>query len=372
VSNILAELLSDHTLRTIALGSALLGAASGALGCFAVLRRQSLLGDAISHAALPGVALAFIATNSKQPGILLAGAAAAGWLGTLAVGAITRRSRVKLDAALGIVLSVFFGFGLVLLTWLQQRPQASQAGLSKYLFGSAATLLNQDILLMAAVALLSLAVLAALWPQFKLLAFDPGYAQSLGLPLRPLELTLSALLVAAIVIGLQTVGVVLMSAMLVAPAAAARQWTDRLAPMVLLAAALGAGSGVAGAVLSARVEHLPTGPSIVLIISSVVLFSLLFAPNRGLIFAELKSWRQRRELGGQMILVNLLRLARQHDDPAYPHRPTLGPGAQSGRQLRRLENSGWIAAAGGGLYRLTPEGQARASELEAALGREPA
>jgi manganese/zinc/iron transport system permease protein len=255
---------------------------------------------------------------------------------------------------------------------LQQRPQASQAGLGKFLFGSAATLLNQDILVMAAVALFSLSLLAVLWPQFKLLAFDAAYAQSLGLPVRWLELTLSALLVGAIVIGLQTVGVVLMSAMLVAPAAAARQWTDRLSSMVCLAAVLGAVSGVTGALLSARLERMPTGPAIVLIISCIVLFSLLFAPNRGLLFAELRAWRQRRDLGGQMVLLNLLRLAEQHADPDYPHRITLSGGQTALRaQLRRLESAGWIAGVEAGRYRLTPAGRRHAQELDLAWQQEP-
>jgi manganese/zinc/iron transport system permease protein len=226
------DLLTDYTLRTVALGAAALGLTSGALGSFAVLRKQSLLGDAISHAALPGIALAFLFTGSKATPVLVAGAAVAGWLGTLAVMKITGATRVKEDSALGIVLSVFFGFGLVLLTYVQKRPDASQAGLDRFLFGQAATLLHRDVLLISGLGAAALLGAALFWKEFKLLAFDPDYGASLGFPMRAVDVILTTLLVVSIVIGLQTVGVVLMSAMVVAPAAAARQWTDRMGRMV--------------------------------------------------------------------------------------------------------------------------------------------
>ena len=245
------NLFADHTLRVVAVGAAVLGATSGALGSFAVLRRQSLLGDALSHAALPGIALAFLLTGSKAPLVIMLGAGLVGWFGTVLVRQVVRRSRIPLDAALGMMLSVFFGFGLVLLTLIQRRPDASQAGLDAYLFGQAAALLERDVVVMTVLSAIACGLLVALWKELKLLAFDPEFGASLGLPMRRVDGVLTALLVVAIVIGLQTVGVVLMSAMLVAPAAAARQWTERLAVMVPLAAAFGVVSGVAGSVMSA-------------------------------------------------------------------------------------------------------------------------
>jgi len=155
------ELLFDYTLRTVALGSAILGVVSGVLGAFAVLRRQSLLGDAISHTALPGIALAFMITGSKEPIVLIAGALLAGWVGTLFVMSVVNSTRIKSDCALGLVLSVFFGFGLVLLTFIQRQPEATQAGLDKFLFGQAAALMEKDVLTMAllgAVALVTLLI----------------------------------------------------------------------------------------------------------------------------------------------------------------------------------------------------------------------
>ncbi len=266
-----------YTLRTVALGAAALGAISGALGTFAVLRRQSLVGDAVSHAALPGIMLAFIVMQSKSPLVLVVGAGLAGWLATLVVQAIVRSSRVPFDSALGLVLSVFFGCGLVLWTWLRQRPDARQAGLDKYLFGQAATILAEDVFTMAILGAAAVGLLLLFWKEIKLLSFDPDFAASLGWPNRWLDAGLTGLLVVAIVLGLQCVGVVLMSALLIAPAAAARQWTDRLGVMVLLAAAFGSASGLVGTLLS-DAWNVPAGPAIVLVVTALVLASIVLHP----------------------------------------------------------------------------------------------
>src|SRR5690606_22403189 len=207
--------------------------------------------DAISHAALPGIVLAFILTGTKATLPLLVGAALAGWLGTLFVLAIVRQSRVPEDSALGIVLSVFFGTGLVLLTYVQRLEDASQAGLTPFLFGQAATLLARDVVAIAVIGGLVILALLAGWKEFKLLSFDPDFAAALGFRVRLLDVALVSLLVIAIVIGLQTVGVVLMSALVVAPGAAARQWTNGLGSMVLVSAVFGAIAGLIGALVSA-------------------------------------------------------------------------------------------------------------------------
>jgi manganese/zinc/iron transport system permease protein len=280
----LNDLLFDYTFRTVALGSGIMGIVSGMLGAFAVLRRQSLLGDAMSHAALPGIVLAFIITGSKEPLALMIGAAVAGWIGALFVMTIISTTRIKQDGALGLILATFFGFGLVLLTWVQSRPNAAQAGLDKYLFGQAATLLERDVATMAAIGGLALLVLALFWKECAILSFDPDFARSMGLPVHVLSALLTSLLVAAISIGLQAVGVVLMSALIVAPGVAARQWTDRLGVMVLLSGVFGAVAGVGGVLLSGAAARLPTGPVIVVCISALALISLLIAPRRGLVW----------------------------------------------------------------------------------------
>ncbi len=292
----LNDLLFDYTFRTVALGSGIMGIVSGMLGAFAVLRRQSLLGDAMSHAALPGIVLAFIITGSKEPLALMIGAAVAGWIGALFVTAIISTTRIKQDSALGLILATFFGLGLVLLTWVQTLPNAAQAGLDKYLFGQAATLLERDVATMAAIGGLALLVLALFWKECAILSFDPDFARSMGLPVHLLSMLLTSLLLAAISIGLQAVGVVLMSALIVAPGVAARQWTDRLGVMVLLSGVFGAVAGVGGALLSSAAARLSTGPVIVVCISVLALISLLFAPRRGLVW----NWfRDIRPVAGQ-------------------------------------------------------------------------
>ena len=313
------DLFFDYTLRTVALGSATLGVVSGALGSYAVLRKQSLLGDAISHATLPGVALAFLLTQSKAPLVLVIGAAIAGWIATLIVIVIVNNTRIKEDSALGLVLSVFFGLGLVLLTVIQKMPTAKQSGLDTFLFGQAAALLERDVITMASLGGVTIIIMLFFWKEFKLLCFDSAFGASLGFPMAVLDVLLVTLLVIAIVVGLQTVGVVLMSAMVVAPAAAARQWTNRLGAMVVLSALFGAIAGVSGAVISSSAVHIPTGPTIVLSISAIVAVSIGFAPNRGLVWNWIRDQRERRKLQIEVVLNDLYTLASQHEDLQHSH-----------------------------------------------------
>lgn len=365
---ILNDLFFDYTLRTVALGSGLLGIVSGALGCYAVLRKQSLLGDAMSHAALPGVVLAFVLTRSKEPLVLILGALVAGWVGTLALLAITRTTRLKDDSALGLVLSVFFGFGLMLLTFVQKLPDATQAGLDKFLFGQAATLLQSDVVMMAAIGGVILLLVGVFWKEFKLLSFDPGFGASLGFPMRGLDVLLTTLLVAAIVVGLQTVGVVLMSAMVVAPAVAARQWTDRLSVMVVLAAFIGALAGVTGAVISSTGAGLSTGPTIVLSVSALVAFSLLFAPERGLVSSWLRHQRNRRRLRLETVLANLHVLAEQHTDQRHGHstevlRAMMSYTGGVRRTLAELQGRGLVRQSAPNEWSLTESGVTEAERV---------
>ena len=284
------ELLSDYTLRNVALGSAVLGVVSGVLGCFAVLRSQGLMGDALSHAALPGVCLAYMITGSKAPLVLMVGAALAGLVGMYIILTIIRRTRIDSGSALGIILTVFFGFGVVLLTVIQKGNDANQAGLDKFLFGQAAALTHYHVITMSVVGGVALAVVYALFKEFKVLAFDPDFAGAVGMRPHGLGMVLTGSLVAAIVIGLNTVGVILMSAMLVGPAVAARQWTQSLSVMIFLASTFGAASGLAGAVWSVLEEDIPTGPAIVLCLSAFVVISILFGSARGIV------WDRRRRL----------------------------------------------------------------------------
>ncbi|MFT5985656.1 MAG: manganese/zinc/iron transport system permease protein, partial [Planctomycetota bacterium] len=341
-------LFNDYTLRTITLGTAVLGAICGMLGSFAVLRKESLLGDAISHAALPGIAVAFLITGAKDSNILLLGALVSGLIGTFWIRAMTEKTHLKSDTALGLVLSLFFGFGMLLLTFIQKQPNANQAGLDKYLFGQAATLVESDVRLMVIVTSLALVVMLLFWKEFKLLLFDADYTKTLGFNTRFIDITITFFIVLAIVLGLQTVGVVLMSAMLLAPAAAARQWTNKLSVMVFLAAIFGAFSGVFGTAISASQNNLSTGPVIVLVASVFVLFSFIFSPGRGLLFRQLRFRRNRRDLQLKKTLQIMFGIAETHDNISHPHAIKILNNFQGFTKisLRQMEENEWITLDG--------------------------
>jgi manganese/zinc/iron transport system permease protein len=269
----------SYTVRTVAVGVAGLGALAGGLGCFAVLRRQSLLADAAAHAALPGVVLAFLLTGGKGPLTLALGAGLSAGLGTLAVAGLVRGTRTPYDAGLAIVLSVFFGLGTLLLSVVQSRGDASHAGLERFLFGQAATLLSGDVTMILTAGALAMALLAALGKEFQLLSFDPAFLGSLGYPVAGLDAVLTLAVVAAVVVGLQAVGVALMAALVVAPAVAARPWVSRLGPMLVLAAGLGGVSGFVGTILG-DVLACPLGPAVTLSATGTAAVSLLAARGR--------------------------------------------------------------------------------------------
>ncbi|EDM45458.1 hypothetical protein SCB49_06612 [unidentified eubacterium SCB49] len=337
-------LFTDYTLGTITLGTAVLGAICGMLGSFAVLRKQSLLGDAISHAALPGIAVAFLITGAKDSNILLLGALVSGLIGTFWIHGMTKKTHLKSDTALGLVLSLFFGFGMLLLTFIQKQPNANQAGLDKYLFGQAATLVQSDVILMIVVTALALIVMLLFWKEFKILLFDADYTKTLGFNTKFIDITITFFIVLAIVLGLQTVGVVLMSAMLLAPAAAARQWTNRLSVMVFLAAIFGAFSGVFGTAISASQNNLSTGPVIVLVASVFVLFSFVFSPSRGILFRQLRFRRNRRDLKLKKTLQFMFGIAETHENISHPHAIKILNNFQgfAKTSLRALEEKEWI------------------------------
>ncbi|HUF13439.1 MAG TPA: iron chelate uptake ABC transporter family permease subunit [Longimicrobiales bacterium] len=365
--DLLFQLFQDYTLRTVALGAAALGIVSGTLGAYAVLRRQSLLGDAISHAALPGIVLAFLLTGSKSTLVLVLGAGVAGLIATLIVMTVTGVSRVPEDSALGIVLSVFFGFGLVLLTYVQKLPDARQAGLETFLFGQAATLLERDVIVIASLGAVALLAVLLFWKEFKLLSFDREFGATLGFPMRVIDVLLTTMLVLAIVIGLQTVGVVLMSAMVVAPAAAARQWTHGLGRMVVLSALFGGVAGLSGALASSSAPGVATGPAVVLAATAIVIVSLLFAPARGVAWRALERRRRRREIREDAVLLDLYALAAQHGMREHAHPAdvlvAMRPGVGVEGSLDALAEHGYARRSGDRGWVLTKDGRTHARDL---------
>ena len=289
-------ILQSYTTQMVLLGTALLGLASGIAGTFAVLRKESLIGDGLSHAALPGVVIAFLLTGIKDIEVLITGAAlssiTAAWLITITV----ENSKIKFDGALATILSAFFGLGMVLLTYLQSLNNAGQAGLSKFIFGQAATILARDVYITSAAALIIIVLTALFWKELKLISFDVEYAKTLQIPVTFTLILYRALLIMTIIIGIQSVGAILISSLLIAPAVGARQWTNKLGTMCILAGFFGMVSAIGGTIWSTTVQKLPTGPAIIVILSVIVLLSLIFAPNRGILWQYRKNKQSKRAL----------------------------------------------------------------------------
>ncbi len=318
-----AQFWQDYTLRNVLLGTAWIGVVGGSLGTIALLRRQSLLGDVISHATLPGVALAFLLWQQREIGILMAGAAAAGLLATLAIFAIDVNTRINRDGAMGLILALFFGTGLFLLSLLQNLPTARKAGLDKFILGQAAALVQSDLIALLAAGLPVLLLLLVFWKELKLVSFDPDYATAIGLPVRCLDLLVLGLIVVTIVMGLQAVGVILMSAVLIAPAAAARQWTNQMSAMVAIAGLCGAASGMTGAVISSLGPHIPTGPVVVLALTVIVVVSLLVGARRGLLWRWIRTRRNRVQVTTESVLSALYDMWEEHGRQPHGHQPAV-------------------------------------------------
>ena len=289
-------ILQSYTTQMVLLGTALLGLASGIAGTFAVLRKESLIGDGLSHAALPGVVIAFLLTGIKDIEVLITGAAlssiTAAWLITITV----ENSKIKFDGALATILPAFFGLGMVLLTYVQSLNNAGQAGLSKFIFGQAATILARDVYITSAAALIIIVLTALFWKELKLISFDVEYAKTLQIPVTFTLILYRALLIMTIIIGIQSVGAILISSLLIAPAVGARQWTNKLGTMCILAGFFGMVSAIGGTIWSTTIQKLPTGPAIIVILSVIVLLSLIFAPNRGRLWQISKNRQSKRAL----------------------------------------------------------------------------
>lgn len=294
---------SDPNVQMVVLGVMLLGAGAGVTGVFTFVRKRALVGDAIAHSVLPGVCLAFLISGQKHPLWLLIGAVTTGWLSLLLMDYITRNSKIKADAAIGVVLSVFFGLGILLLTAIQASGSGHQAGLDKFLFGKAASLTRQDVLVFGAAAGLILVVMILFFRAFSALSFDREFAMTVGLPVRTLEFILATITVLAVATGIQAVGVVLMAALLITPAAAARFWTNNLVKMTVLAAIFGMGAGLFGAWISYQAPAMPTGPWIVILLTLIALVSVFAAPERGI----LARWQLHRNNEHKMLLENILK-----------------------------------------------------------------
>ncbi len=264
--------------------SVIVGTLCGVVGTFLVLRGLSLIGDATGHATLPGVCIGFlVAGGSKASGALLVGALVSGFLATALVGVLSRGRRARTDASIGVVLSVFFGMGIVLLSYIQTSPTGAQAGLNKFLYGNAAGVSSSDVAVLGVMAAAVLALVGIFWRPLVLSIFDEVFARSVGIDVRWTYYGLLAALAVAVVVSIQAVGVVLVSAMLIIPPSAALFLSKRIGVVVLLSAILGAASGSVGAVLSYVFEGVSTGPAMVLVAGCFFTVALVFGPRGGLV-----------------------------------------------------------------------------------------
>jgi manganese/zinc/iron transport system permease protein len=332
-------LLRDHNTRIVVCGTTLLGLAAGLVGTFAYLRRRALMGDALSHATLPGVALAFLITGEKSLPYLLLGATVTGVLGVLAVLAIRQSPRIREDAAIGIVLSVFFGAGMVLMSIVQSSSNGNAAGLNQFIYGKAASMVKSDAYLIGSVAFVVVIGTIIMFKEFRIVCFDQDFAASMGRRVVVIDLLMMGFVVLTTVVGLQAVGLILIVALLIIPAAAARFWTDGLKTMTLLAGAIGAISGWLGASISALLPKMPTGAIIVLTAGALFLFSMVFALRRGILAGAVRRFRSRRRIALQHLLRAMAEIEERTGEPTpVDSNELLTMRSWVMRDLRRLAN----------------------------------
>lgn len=306
-------IMQDTNVRNVTLGTMLLGASAALIGCFSYLRKQALVGDAIAHAILPGICFGFMLSGTKNPIALILGAMLSGWLSILAIDFIAKHSKLKPDTAIGIVLSVFFGFGVLMLTNIQQSGNAAQAGLDKFLFGKAASMTLVDVYTFGGIALLLLLLVMLCYKGFKILAFNPDYANVLGLPTKTLSFLLATATVLSVAVGIQAVGVVLMAALLITPAAAARFWTNKLKTMLVLAAIMGAIAGWIGCLVSFIAPAMPTGPWVVISLTIMVGVAMLLSPTNGIYGKWIKASNNKQLIAHENVLKLFYQLGEKED-----------------------------------------------------------
>ncbi len=299
--------LQDYNTRVVTIGVTLLGLAAGVIAPFLLLRKRSLVSDTLSHGSLPGICLAFVimvaagGSGKSLPG-LLAGAVVTALISMGWLMLISSWTRLKQDTAMGIVLSVTFGFGIALLGIIQKMATGSAAGLETFVYGKTASMIASDAKMIAAVAAIVIVVTVLLFKEFTALCFDQGFARSQGWPVFLLDTLLMALCIAATVIGLQAVGLILMVAFLIIPAAAARFWTDNLRRLVIISALIGAFSGWLGAAVSALMPRMPAGAVIVLICGFIFMLSMFFGQTRGIMHRALEHLRTVQKVAHQHLL----------------------------------------------------------------------
>lgn len=299
------------TLMLVLCGLFAMGMSAGVIGCFTFLRKRTLIGDAVAHAVLPGVAIGYMFSGTKDPISLLIGGVVFGYIAIKSIDYIANKTKLSEDTAIALVTTVYFAFGSTLLSYIAGDGSGQQAGLKDFLFGKAATLTEQDVILFICVALIVIFFVSLFFRPFVLVSFNKEFAASKGWKVKTFETILAILTVMVITIGLQAVGVVLMSALLIAPAASARYWTDSLKKMMVLSAIFGACAGVSGALLSLVGENMPTGPWVIMVLFLFTMLTLLFAPKKGYVSIRRKVKQNERQIHEENVLKTLHQLSEE-------------------------------------------------------------
>ncbi len=358
----------DMNVLWVLMGSVLLGMSASVIGGFAFLRKRALIGDALAHAALPGVMMAFLLFQTRDPLIIFIGALCSSFIGFFLIDWLPKNTKIKADAALAITLSFFFAIGLMLLSFIQGMEVNNKSGLDKILFGQAAAMTEGDIKLLGYVTVFVLVTVVLFFQKFRLIAFNQAYARTLGIAVNRYELLLALLIVMSVVVGLQLVGVVLMAAVLLTPMAAARYWSNQLAHILIIAALLGALSALISTQISYLAPAMPTGPWMVVSLSVLFILSLLFAPQKGLIKQHLNYKRLRQKVAEENVLRTLYKL---HEGHPFSHHHFTQADIQSFRNmpssclqntLKQLCKKGLTECTTQG-FTLTPEGIKKATQL---------
>jgi len=354
---------------SVIVGTTLLGLAAGLIGAFALLRKRSLTADALSHATLPGICIAFLAAPSlglasRSMPVLMVGAAITGIIGVACIHLLITKTRLREDASIGIVLSVFFGIGIVLLSVIQTNASGSAAGLNHFIYGQTAAMTRSDTITMGAIGVFSALVALLLLKELSLVCFNDSFARAMGIPAWLMDAVILGLIVLVTVSGLQAVGLILIVAMLIIPAASARFWTERLWKLILLSALIGGISGYAGSAVSALLPRKPAGSVIVLTAGALFAISMFLAPARGVFATTIRRAKIRWRIANDHLLEYLF-----ENTQTNPDRPLRDIAREHGIQpvrfallAKALQIRGFITIHAG-IAKLTQDGNARGARV---------
>ena len=358
----------DYTTLIVTVGVMLTSINTGIISVYFVLRKQSLLGDVLSHTALPGIIGVFLLTTKREMSFLLIGAFITCIIGVWMIYKIVSTKKLKTDNAFALVLSLFFGLSVLFLSFAQKQPQQSQAGIQSFFFGQASTIVFNDLIVISCIFIALSIFVIIFWKELKMFVFDKEYMLSCGFKTYWLEGALLVLSILIIVVGLKIVGVILMASMVIAPAAAARQWTSSFFLMVCISIFISLICSTGGVALSSVYEKIPTGPVIIVLLSTAAGLSILFAPKKGVLKTWVELQNKKKELQIMVVLHNLYALSQQHDNPFHLHSEKVLQSMTGfftiSYELSILENLGLVQKNGDLQWSITQRGIDRVREYQ--------